>query len=554
MPCFLRYATTCLMVFALVGRETRAGQPGETMGWLPPDAAATFRIDFKGLWRGPLMAGFRQTMQRGGGAYALLQLQMSPRLDEIDEITGGIWLGQDGMPQYLIAISTTGALNGKKTAQLLLGQEVQPQPVANATLWAGETLAMAEIAGGGLGGEMLLGELPAVREALGRKKRPVKPGKLLEGQLAIRVEAVGPLAALAQAVPDPYGPAAKAQAIHLNMATGETRLTTSLRVTYASEDEARDALKAIDLAKTLGKASLEQGRTELLRTINRRPPPPLLEHFGSLAALGYLNLTAKEADPVILRDGAELSYTLAVDNSQISSQVVPVVALGVGAMVPAVFTAREAARQTSASNNLKQIALALHNYHDSYGGFLPPAYVVDKAGKPLYSWRVLILPYMEENDIYKQWKMDEAWDGPNNRKLSELVVKVYQSDPAAPPSNKTNYRGFVGEKAGWAPGPKGWLNQGPIQGARRIPDSFPDGTSNTFIVVEARESVPWAAPDAFPYDPAKPLPDLGLAGKPLFLAAMMDGSVRSFKQTLPENIRRLYIERNDGLPIPESRD
>jgi hypothetical protein len=72
-------------------------------------------------------------------------------------------------------------------------------------------------------------------------------------------------------------------------------------------------------------------------------------------------------------------------------------------------------------NNLKQIGLALRNYHDAYGRF-PPAYVADGHGPPMHSRRVLILPWLEKREIYDRYRFDEPWDGPNNRKPHDLVV------------------------------------------------------------------------------------------------------------------------------------
>ena len=93
-------------------------------------------------------------------------------------------------------------------------------------------------------------------------------------------------------------------------------------------------------------------------------------------------------------------------------------------------------------NNLKQIGLALHNYHDAHGKF--PTNVYGPKGEPLLSWRVHLLPYLEEDNLYKQFKMDEAWDGPNNKELIEKMPKVYRGRPTAThPKGKTFYQGFV---------------------------------------------------------------------------------------------------------------
>jgi hypothetical protein len=68
--------------------------------------------------------------------------------------------------------------------------------------------------------------------------------------------------------------------------------------------------------------------------------------------------------------------------------------------------------------------LAVANYHETYGCF-PPASVADRDGKPLHSWRVLILPFLEQPELYNAYNFDEPWDGPNNRKLADKVGRIY---------------------------------------------------------------------------------------------------------------------------------
>ena len=96
---------------------------------------------------------------------------------------------------------------------------------------------------------------------------------------------------------------------------------------------------------------------------------------------------------------------------------------------------RGSAARSQCINNLKQIGLAMHNYHDQHKSF-PPAYTVDKAGKPLLSWRVLILPYLEQNALYKEFHLDEPWDSPHNRTLIDRMPPTYRC-----PSEQLETRG-----------------------------------------------------------------------------------------------------------------
>jgi hypothetical protein len=103
-------------------------------------------------------------------------------------------------------------------------------------------------------------------------------------------------------------------------------------------------------------------------------------------------------------------------------------------------------------NNLKQITLALHSYHDLYGTF-PPAYVADDNGKPMHSWRVLILPFVEQDALYKKYRFDEPWDGPNNRLLFKEKPRLFgcplEDRDRGGPSMTTSYLAVVGSHAAW---------------------------------------------------------------------------------------------------------
>ncbi len=154
-------------------------------------------------------------------------------------------------------------------------------------------------------------------------------------------------------------------------------------------------------------------------------------------------------------------------------------------LLPAVQQAREAARRSQCKNNLKQIGLALHNYHDVYGTF-PPAFVADENGKPMHSWRVLILPFIDEAGLYSEYKFSEPWDGPNNRLLLDRMPRTYScpSHINTGLTTNTSYAGVFGEHC-------------VFRGAAPIAiHDITDGTSNTIMVGEASHaSIPWMKPD-----------------------------------------------------------
>jgi hypothetical protein len=134
--------------------------------------------------------------------------------------------------------------------------------------------------------------------------------------------------------------------------------------------------------------------------------------------------------------------------------VIALISVVVALLLPAVRTARGAARRSVCAGHLKQIAVALHYYHDEYGSF-PPAYLADERGKPMHSWRVLILPYLESGPLYRKYRFDEPWDGPNNRLLWKAIPEVYRcpNHAAHPGETSTSYFAVVGDRTAW-PGAK----------------------------------------------------------------------------------------------------
>ena len=206
----------------------------------------------------------------------------------------------------------------------------------------------------------------------------------------------------------------------------------------------------------------------------------------------------------------------------------------IGLLLPAVQKVREAAARMQDRNNLMQIGLAMHSYNDATGK-LPAAATCDPNGKPLLSWRVAILPYIEQGGLYNQFKMDEPWDGPHNSKLLSQMPKVYARPGESPTNGQTHYRVFVGNGAAFD-----WC-----KGAN-MPNDFPDGTSNTILVVEAATAVPWTKPDELDFDPNGPLPALDNQFSGGSQAAMGDASVHMIPKDVSPQTLRAAITRNGG--------
>jgi prepilin-type processing-associated H-X9-DG protein len=154
--------------------------------------------------------------------------------------------------------------------------------------------------------------------------------------------------------------------------------------------------------------------------------------------------------------------------------------------LPAMSSAREAARRNQCQNNLKQLALALANYEVA-NGTLPPAFVADANGKPMHSWRVLVLPFLGEQALFAKYNLNEPWDGPNNSKLAGQMPAVFRC-PAerggkGSAATETHYFAVVGDEAAF-PGDK----------VRKIAQ-FRDGTAHTMVLLEATGlGVNWMEP------------------------------------------------------------
>lgn len=206
-------------------------------------------------------------------------------------------------------------------------------------------------------------------------------------------------------------------------------------------------------------------------------------------------------------------------------------------LLPAVQSAREAARRAQTANNLKQIGLAMHNYHDAYGAF-PTRCIRDKEGKPLLSWRVAILPFLDQQPLYQQFHLDEPWDSEHNRTLLEKMPTVY-SNPNAPSQDATVYLAIDGEGSIFS-GDRG----------TRI-SAIRDGTSNTILAIEANadHAVPWTKPVDLEFDASQPFRGLGQLRPLGFNVLFADGSVQFLQNSIDPETLRAFITIDGREPV-----
>ncbi|WP_435020935.1 DUF1559 domain-containing protein [Tundrisphaera sp. TA3] len=216
--------------------------------------------------------------------------------------------------------------------------------------------------------------------------------------------------------------------------------------------------------------------------------------------------------------------------------VVAVVALVCAALMPAVCSAHRKSARIQCINYCKLIGLALHNYQQAYDS-LPPAYTVDANGRPLHSWRTLILPYLEQEKLYQSIDLAKPWDDPANAAALATAVPAYHCPSAPGPSTLCSYLGVATPGGCFPPGEPRKLEE------------ITDGPSSTLMVIEAGSeyAAPWMAPvdaDERLILGLGPTAKLNHAGG--VNAGMADGSVRFLKDSVPAEVRSAMISVAGG--------
>jgi hypothetical protein len=196
--------------------------------------------------------------------------------------------------------------------------------------------------------------------------------------------------------------------------------------------------------------------------------------------------------------------------------------------------ARQAQALAASKANLGKIGQAFHDFHGANNCF--PADITDGKGKALLSWRVAILPHIGHGKLYREFKLNEPWDSPHNRKLLKKMPAVLASPRVrVNGKGKTVYQVFTGPNAPFG---------------RAVPPriaNITDGTSNTILAVESSTAVPWTKPGGIPFDRTKKPPDFGKAYGQKPLVVLFDGSTRvlDLKKIAAETLKNA-IDPSDG--------
>jgi hypothetical protein len=287
--------------------------------------------------------------------------------------------------------------------------------------------------------------------------------------------------------------------------------------------EATPTLKANLVIESKDPPSAEQLKTVVATSLDALAQLPVVQQ--AILQAGQL---LKLLTPTV--QDKRLTVTVTEDNETLQAISTPLVA--------AITAARQNARRTQSINNLKQIGLAMHMYHDKYKRF-PPAASYDATGKPLLSWRVHILPFLDQQVLYNQFKLDEPWDSEHNKKVAETVPAQYLDPAAGLKPGLTTYLVPMGE--------------GTVFGGKEsmgLRDVI-DGSSNTIMVVNVipDRAVIWTKPEDLEVKEDAPLTGLVTEARKQFETTFCDGSVRTLSNTIDPKILWLLFQANDGKPI-----
>lgn len=233
-----------------------------------------------------------------------------------------------------------------------------------------------------------------------------------------------------------------------------------------------------------------------------------------------------------------------------------------GVVLPSAY--HQAVEQTLMQKRIqkvKNLSFAMHSYHDRSGSFPAMAAVRDPDGKPLLSWRVALLPYLEAGggDLWRRFKLDEPWDSPHNLDLVKEMPDVF-CNPGRPDLNRqgfTVYQVPVGPRTIFPVAPDAELVQkGEATLAKGLAfRDVTDGTSNTLVIVEVapEHAVPWTKPADWQVDEADPLAMLRQQGRSSFAAARADGSVKPVPIEVPPAELLKALTRNGEENLDRSQ-
>jgi hypothetical protein len=232
---------------------------------------------------------------------------------------------------------------------------------------------------------------------------------------------------------------------------------------------------------------------------------------------------------------------------------IPIIAIMIGLLLPAMQKVREAASRQQSTNNLNQVGIAMHSHHDVtwklHGPFAdpppgsPPSALPSNLSDRL-SWRAAILPYIEHDNVYKQLKFDQPWNSPANTGPANIPIRPYCDPLDGPASANTRIRCFYDNGALFDSDPRQRVGLSGVT----------DGASNTIAYVESADLMPWAQFNEYLFNPNGALPNMGHPQRNFIMIVMADGSVRTVKKTVNPQSFKAAITRTGDEVLPPGWD
>lgn len=362
-------------------------------------------------------------------------------------------------------------------------------------------------------------------------KTPAGPGI----SLLMVIESVRPVASqtavdLVRMLPPPFLSLAElpelAESVQLNFRFSNQSAKLDLTITGIDDDAAEraeelqiDAIRdARDLAPGLAKGTVPRSADDALRAAIDKYIERLTKQFFDAVA--------------IKRTGPNVKLTVESELGIASGIVIS------NFLPPMERMIRTLTRQLDGSNNMRQIMLAIHNYHSAYNRLPPPA-IMSADGKPLLSWRVAVLPFIEEQALYQQFRLDEPWDSEHNLPLSERLPKAFATAGLRLPPGQTVVHAVVGDEIGIRPS------------ERTAFRDFLDGLSNTILVIEstADSAVVWSKPEDVKIDLEEPLAKFIGSPRKSFRVGMGDGAVTTMADDIDPVKFKAMLTRAGGERI-----
>jgi hypothetical protein len=528
------------------------------MAWaqpdVPPNAHGFVHIRVADMWAHGMMKSARDMVDAAGPkAYAAWLKQVYPNPGEIDTATLLVLPGKNpqGPPDVIVAVNFKTAPDAAKMQKLYLPEAKASVVNGTAVMTdADRDISVSMTAGGKT---LIAGPKNSVAAWLA--KAPTSGANPFAEAIAAASSKAITLGVNVKSLPIPpkayeelppdLRPLAMVQMATLTFDLGAADPVLKLDAKYDSPAAVADAEKALKAAIMMGKQALKQPRSEMEAKLfaEEAKGPQSLEKMAevsmALVAIGGLNQVEALMDNLpITKANTSLIASVAIPKEAMQFMGV-YSGVMVGLLLPAVQKVRMAASSSVSMNNMKQIGLALYNMHDTYGK-MPGSAICDKAGKPLLSWRVAILPYIEQDNVYRQFKLDEPWDSPANKRLIAMMPKIYASPRYELKEGMTCYKVFNGPEAMFT------LKEG------KTFARISDGTSNTIMAVEAGDPVIWTKPEDFEFDSKKNLPKMTLPGGLKDITVLMgDGSVRRANlDKVSADTWKILIGAADGMVTP----